>query len=83
MRRDRAYASAVLSGVYVMNRVVMPRKKIRRDPRYQHYQYFFNGSAIGEIRLPKCHSDRGWRLALRELEVKLFEAAIAKRGVKV
>lgn len=61
-----------------MNRLLMPRKKVPHGQQ-QRIQYFYQGRAIGEIILPKCHSDRLWHLSLKELEKRLFEKVIAKQ----
>lgn len=55
-----------------MNRLVLPRKRIKRgDFRYKHYQYFYQGVAIAEI---KVHRNRNGYL--RDLEAKLFRKLV-------
>jgi hypothetical protein len=57
----------------------MPRKKIKHGSE-QRIQYFHNGSAIGEIILPKRHRDRRYcGISIKDLEQRLFERAIAAK----
>lgn len=52
-----------------MNRLVLPRKRVKRgDPKYKYFQYFYQGNAIGEI---KVHKGYG-RNRLKEKESSLF-----------
>jgi len=56
-----------------MNRLVLPRKRVKRgDPAYKHYQYFYQGTTAGEIKIPR-NSRRSY---IKDLEAKLFRKLV-------
>ena len=55
-----------------MNRLVLPRKRVKReDRRYKHYQYFYQGEVAGEIKIPR--NSRGY---IKDLEARLFRKLV-------
>ena len=61
-----------------MNRLEMPRKRIKREDRqYKFFQYFHEGRVIGEIKLAKSSRYRRYQPGyLKDLEVMLFQKKI-------
>ena len=61
-----------------MNRLIMPRKRIKReDQEYKFFQYFHDGQVIGEIKLHKKSRYRRYHPGyLKSLENRLFNERV-------